>query len=114
MSGFVTAGVVAERAGITERNVCLACQTGRLPAEKIDGKWMIRSHDAATFVAEKNEQRYAVSINRTPISFAKTIDAIVDAARSGRIQASTARAFVVSADPRAALAAHLTATESRP
>lgn len=47
---LVTPLVVAHAAGVDPRTVRRACQSGELPAEQLDGRWVIDAADAKTWI----------------------------------------------------------------
>lgn len=53
-SGWLTTGETAKRVDRTDRAIRAAITTGRLPAERIGGRWFVRTEDAEHYRAQHN------------------------------------------------------------
>lgn len=56
-SKLYSASDLAKRAGVSPSYVARLCRTGKLPATRLGGTWIIRAEDAERWLAERTEHQ---------------------------------------------------------
>jgi len=52
---ILSATDLAKKAGVAPSYIARLCRTGRLPASKLGGTWMIRAEDAEAWLAKRGQ-----------------------------------------------------------